>query len=65
MTRRIYGKCRCCECGHIFDEDELIAQEEDMGEYWGRPCTQTWYYSPCCMWDYENVYEEPEEEEYD
>lgn len=62
MAKIITRKYRCCECGHVFEEDELVAVEEEMGEFWGRPCTQTWYYSPCCKDDYEE-YEDPKDEE--
>lgn len=59
MTR-IRGKYRCCECGKIFDEDDIKVVEEDRGEFWGMPCTETCYYSPCCEWDYEEIYEDDE-----
>lgn len=54
---RIQGKYRCCECGKIFDEKNVLTIEEDRGEFWGAPCTETCYYSPCCMWDFEEVTE--------
>ena len=63
--QRIYGKYRCCECGEIFDEDEIKVVEEDRGEFWGMPCTETMYYSPCCMDDFDDAYEDDEEDEED
>lgn len=59
---RIRGKYRCCECGKIFDEDEIRVIEEDRGEYWGIPCYEKMYYSPCCLDDFEEAYEDDEED---
>ena len=53
---RIQGKYRCCECGKIFDEKDVLTIEEDRGEFWGMPCTETCYYSPCCTGDFEEIY---------
>lgn len=52
---------RCYHCGKIFYEPKRV--EEPRGEYWGVPCTETMYYSPCCTDDFEEVTEEDEEEE--
>ena len=49
--------CKCCNCGKLYDESDLIAVEEDRGEFWGSPCTETMYYSPCCR-DYVEEYRE-------
>lgn len=38
---------KCRACGEIFDEPYLREAEEDRGEYWGVPCTETMYYSEC------------------
>lgn len=46
-------KYRCCNCGKIFDESDILRIEESRGEYWGIPCTETMYYSPCCKDDYD------------
>lgn len=62
MAKRIQGKYRCCECGKIFDEDNIKVVEEDRGEFWGMPCTETMYYSPCCMDDFDDAHEDEEEE---
>lgn len=59
---RIQGKYRCCNCGRLFDYDELKKVEEGRGEYWGIPCYETMYYSPCCQDDYEEAYEDDEED---
>ena len=50
--------CRCLECGRLFKEENLLFIEEDRGEFWGRPVTETMTYSPCCEGDYEDY--EPE-----
>ena len=59
---RIHGKYRCCECGEIFDEEDIVEIQEDRGEFWGMPCTETMYYSPCCTDDFDDAYEEDEED---
>ena len=38
----------CTECGKVFDEDDVIYEEEYRGEYWGVPAYETESYSPCC-----------------
>ena len=43
----------CRNCGKVFDWP--IAVEESRGEYWGMPCSETVYYSPCCTDDFEEV----------
>lgn len=55
---RIQGKYRCCNCGRLFDYDEVEKVEEGRGEFWGFPCYETMYYSPCCLDDYEEAYED-------
>ena len=45
--------CKCLECGALFDEEDAVRQEEYMGEFWGAPAYETWYYSPCCHAEYE------------
>ena len=60
---RIHGKYRCCECGKIFDEEDIKVVEEDRGEYWGIPCYEQMELSPCCDWDFEEVYEDDEEDD--
>lgn len=52
---RIKGMCRCCNCGKLFDEDEIKVVEEDRGEYWGIPCYEKVELSPCCDWDFEDI----------
>ena len=54
---------KCTECGCIFDEDDVVEWEEDMGEFWGAPCTQTVYGCPrCYSTGYERYREEDEED---
>lgn len=52
MIRRF----RCEECGAIFDWPKAV--EESRGEFWGIPCSETVYYSPCCEADFEEIEEE-------
>lgn len=54
---------RCCECGNVFDEDEILEVQESRGEFWGFPCSETCSYSPCCEADYEEFVEDEEEDE--
>ena len=44
---------RCCNCGKLFHEPLVV--DEDRGEFWGAPCTERMYYSPCCTDDFEEV----------
>jgi hypothetical protein len=46
---------KCLECGHIFEEGEEATWEEDRGEYWGTPCTETVCGCPLCKGDYEET----------
>lgn len=50
--------CKCCNCGKLFEDEDAIREEEPRGEYWGVPCTETMYYSPCCHDDFEDYIEE-------
>lgn len=43
MAKRIF---RCCNCGKFFDWPREV--QESRGEYWGVPCYETIYLSPCC-----------------
>ena len=65
MARRMVGMYRCCNCGNLFEESEIMKIKEDRGEFWGFPCHETMYYSPCCMDDFEEAYEADEEDEFD
>lgn len=51
---------RCCECGHLFDEPVEFADRE---EYWGAPCYNKYYLSPCCHEDFDEVTDDDEEYE--
>lgn len=48
-------KYRCVNCGRIFEEDDIVRKEESRGEFWGMPCYETMYYSPCCKDDFEEL----------
>ncbi len=43
MAKRMF---RCCNCGKLFDWPREV--QESRGEYWGVPCYETNYLSPCC-----------------
>ncbi len=60
---KIKGVYRCCNCGKEFDADEVKIVEESRGEFWGMPCTERMYYSPCCTDSFEDVWEDDEEVE--
>lgn len=62
MAKRIMGMYRCMSCGKLFDADDVKKVEESRGEFWGMPCTETMYYSPCCTDDFDDAYEEDEED---
>ena len=63
MAKRIQGKYVCLGCGKLFDEEDIKVVEESRGEFWGFPCTERMYYSPCCTDDYDDAYEENEDDE--
>lgn len=46
----------CLECGCIFDEDEVAVWQEDRGEFWGIPCSETVSGCPVCKGDYVKTY---------
>jgi hypothetical protein len=46
----------CIECGHVFDEDEIVAWKESRGEYWGTPCSELISGCPKCKGDYVETY---------
>lgn len=56
---KITGRYRCCECGHVFTDDEIKEVEEYRGEYWGAPAYETMYYSPCCTSDFDEIELDP------
>lgn len=52
---------RCDECGKVFPYSDIQYVEEYRGEYWGMPCHETVAYSPCCMWNFEEITENEKE----
>lgn len=46
----------CSECGKVIDDDDVVCVEESRGEYWGSPCCEKMYYSPCCNAGIEDFY---------
>ena len=46
-------KFRCFDCGKYFDDPKAV--EEDRGEFWGIPCTETVYYCPYCMGEFDDA----------
>lgn len=59
------GYCKCCECGQIFDEDDILYVDEYRGEFWGAPAYEKMAYSPCCESDFEDYEPEDEDEDFD
>lgn len=53
---------RCNDCGAIFDDPQAV--EEDRGEFWEMPCTETMYYCPCCESEDFDVYD-PDDDDID
>lgn len=62
MAKKIIGMYRCLGCGKLFDVDDVRVEHESRGEFWGMPCTETMYYSPCCMDDFDDAYEDDEDD---
>lgn len=48
---------RCTDCGHTFEDGELAKWEENRGEFWGSPCSETVSGCPICKGDYEEIFE--------
>ena len=46
----------CIECGHIFDEDEVLVWKENRGEWWGEPCYEKMSGCPQCKGNYVETY---------
>ena len=46
---------RCEQCGHLFEEGEQAKWQEDRGEFWGAPCTETVTGCPICKGDYVDI----------
>jgi len=54
---------RCKDCGNIFDEDEVAKWDEDRGEFWGFPCSESMTGCPLCYGAYEEYRENEDEDE--
>jgi ferredoxin len=54
-SRHVIEQNKCLKCGHLFDECEIVSWQEDRGEFWGSPCTETMYGCPLCKGDYEKT----------
>ena len=46
---------KCIECEAVFDEPKTW--EEDRGEFWGFPCSETVSGCPECRGDYREAFE--------
>lgn len=57
------AKCKCYNCGMIFDEDNIVYEEEDRGECWGVRSYEKIACSPCCGCSFEEVDEDEEDDE--
>ena len=47
----------CLECGHVFDEDEIVTWQDSRGECWGVPCSEEVGGCPCCLGDFVKTYQ--------
>ena len=54
----MFYRCNNCRC----EFDEIGSWEEDRGEFWGTPCSETMYGCPNC---YDTDIEEVNEDDYD
>jgi len=54
-------KFRCDKCGREFDWPKAV--QESRGEFWGFPCSETVYYSPCCEDYFTEITDEEEDDE--
>lgn len=50
-------KYKCCECGEVFDEDEVQTWDEYRGECFGFPAYETLAGCPQCGEAFEEAYE--------
>ena len=50
--------CKCSECGILFDEDDLISENEYRDDAYGSPAYEKMTYSPCCHGDYSEYQED-------
>lgn len=56
-------KYKCCDCGHIFSEDDAGVYRECVGEFWGAPAWEEFVACPECGGiDLDDAEEEEEEE---
>ena len=46
---------KCVKCGTVFEHPETW--EEDRGEFWGIPCSETVSGCPNCRGDYEKAFQ--------
>ena len=46
---------KCTDCGNVFEDGEEQVWEEDMGEFWGRPCSKEFRGCPICKGNYEEI----------
>ena len=50
------SKLICLNCGHLFDEEDVVTWQEGRGEFWGRPCYEKMCGCPICREDYVETY---------
>ena len=46
---------KCCECGHVFEGDEVAVWTESRGEFWGFPAYEEMTGCPRCKGDYDEA----------
>ena len=47
---------KCVDCGHVFEDGEQAVWNEDRGEYFGMPCSETMTGCPKCHGYYEEAH---------
>ena len=55
---------KCADCGYVFHEEDIAYWNEDRGEFWGQPCSETVSGCPNCHGDYYEAFECKECEEW-
>lgn len=53
----------CIDCGREFNEPKVVS--ENVGDFWGAPAYETFYYCPFCGGDVVDSDKEDEEKEYE
>lgn len=49
------SRLKCCDCGKVFEPDDIMVVREYRGECHGFPAYESVALSPCCGEDFEEV----------